>query len=136
MIREIFEETGIVIYNYLNLLEIKPILIYESCYHQKTTSQVLVIFFKIKINISKNEIPLKIQLEEVEAYAWVNIAIFKKLLYKPRPDDYYEDFEFIGNEYCYIENQFIEKVFNKKNFNNLESGEYIPYGHYLAIKYF
>lgn len=138
--REIKEEVGICLTDDSNILEIKPILIYESCYPLLNPfSQILVVFYKLKLNLNRNQIILNIQLNEIEAYAWINITTLLKIPFCVPNIDYKdsinESFEFLGYEYTYSENEFKEKIFTDYDFFIRESREYLPYGHFLAIRH-
>jgi 8-oxo-dGTP pyrophosphatase MutT (NUDIX family) len=133
--REILEETGINIDELQkeNLIKIRPILLYESSFPQQMpSSQILVIFFVVEINKPKEELKLKIEVNEVDAYAWVDLDLLKVILFTGEERIH---FEFEGSCYDPVERKFIEATFNQHNFHIRETGEYIPYGHYLACKY-
>lgn len=133
--REILEETGINIDELQkdNIVCIKPILLYESSFPQQMpTSQILVVFFVVEINKSKDDLKLQIEVNEVDAYAWVDLDLLKFILFTREERI---DFEFKGSCFDPAKKDFINRIFNQHNFHVKETGEYIPYGHFLACKY-
>ena len=153
MLREIYEEVGIElvydsnknVYLYKGNVEcvVAPILMYESFYPepQFIKYHTLIIMFKVLVPVCYEDIAVEIQVNEVDAYAWVDIGLLYNMLYNEcfvcerKIEGYvYDDekgirkCEFTKDNFCshYTSNG----VFKKRETNK----EYIPHGHQTAIK--
>ncbi|MCQ2816380.1 MAG: NUDIX domain-containing protein [archaeon] len=106
LLREIYEETGILIqkgfnsyyYNTIIKCEIEPLFLFESVapdYSYVPYSQILTVQFSVKINESFDKIKIKCNPDEVDAYIWEDISklfnIVNNLLYKSKLDGYIYD---------------------------------------------
>ncbi len=80
----------------------------------------------------KEEIKLQIQFHEIEAYAWINSKLLRQILFGDPENE--NKMEFSG--FHFVDGNFEKVVFDKNNLFNRQSGEYLPYGHYLACNYF
>jgi ADP-ribose pyrophosphatase YjhB (NUDIX family) len=145
LLREIYEEIGIKIdrqdnnnFYYKNAtVKITPILLYESSFAPKLsdliTSQILILYYRIDINEEKENIALKIQVEEVDAYAWINLDLLKLILFPTESSS--KEFIFVGHMYNESEFCFCQTTYDHNNFHKKDTDEIVPYGHYLACKY-
>ena len=150
MLREVYEETGIMIKTRDNVnfyykdkkCVIDKILLYESLYPQDSPlprEQTLVIYYSVMIPVYSTRIQLNLQLGEIDAYIWVYLKEIYQIL----------NSDFLTEVYGYIYNQekkefeihtFAPSSF-RPHFLNPESytidrtkTEYIPHGHRTAIK--
>lgn len=91
VIREIHEEVGIEIkkdleskkYSYKNSgVKVNNLMIYESTYEidDFLKSRTIISIYDIKINLNKNDIKLKLQFEEVDAFNWFNKDYLTEIL--------------------------------------------------------
>jgi len=102
------------------------LLCYESGYAESSetglpTRRVLIIYFIIKINEHKDNIKLKMQLEEIGGYTWININKLNNIFTK-----------FEGEFEAYIRN-LKDLSYNKTMLKERDLEEGVPYGHRIAF---
>jgi len=112
-------------------VSIEPLLAYESIYPETLdvdvpNSHIFLLYFLVKINEHKDNIKIKMQLEEVGAYAWMNFEDLNSLFNKRE-----------GEFEAFVERsgEFEKTILNHENLNswNTDLKEGIPWGHKLAI---
>ena len=154
MLREIHQEVGIHlvydsnknIYLYKDNIEceVTPILMYKSFYPEPQIMKyhTLITMFKVFIPVCCDDIAVAIQVNEVDAYVWVDIEVLYNMLYnecfvcEKKIEGYvYDDdekgikkYEFSKDNFC--SHYTSDGVFKKRKINK----EYIPHGYQTAIK--
>jgi 8-oxo-dGTP pyrophosphatase MutT (NUDIX family) len=148
LLREITEETGIDIqkdtnsnsggFIYTNTegqtydVEITPITFYESVFPDYSkgfpSSHCLIVFYFVSIKTEKENINLNIQLNEVDAYAWIYSNTFRDILFNKLTC------VVTGSVYSESDLIFKPMELSEMNFLNYDTGEFVPYGHRLAFK--
>lgn len=148
MLREVYEETGIqVIKDGNNFLyhsmecEVKPIFLYESIYPdcKNLKYQTFIVFYQIKLPVNNKDVKIKIQLSEVDAYAWIDIKSIYEMCFETGIQREVNGFLVNEKNGWIEESQFTQNSFSSyyNNQENVVKGnkkEYVPHGHVTAIK--
>ncbi len=82
------------------------------------------------MNEVKEKLDLSFQLDEVEAYTWIHKKDLSDILFNEK--ECFELEAYTINK----KNQFERKMINSFILTDYNSGEGVPYGHYLAFKHY
>ena len=150
MLREVYEETGILITskNSINYYykdkecSIEKVLLYESLFPQDALApnyQTLVIYYKVKIPVSYKEIKLNLQIGEVDAYVWIHIDDIYNILkneYKIEVKGKMYNTQTKRFEvYTFTHDNFKQRFINREKYIiDRTKKEYMPHGHRTAVK--
>ena len=148
MLREVYEETAIQItkkdnsfYYNEHKVEVVPIFIYESQYPNcdNLKYQTFIVFYKVKISLNFSQISVKVQLSEVDAYAWVALKDMYMMSFEKDVDIKVNGFQY--NEttkemdvHLFTQDRFTSIYNNWEGIVKGKNNEHVPHGHVTAIK--